>query len=214
MRGGEAGDARYGDRMVSRSRPRVWTTKTYDRMARHYDAFMRYLFPIGEKGRKRVVERLIAGSVLDVACGTGTLMEMACQKGLECYGIDLSEGMIHEATEKVPGAVISRASYYDIPYPDGFFDYVVATNALSGNHIDARQVITEMLRVCKSSGYLYIAEWPKGGSETVRDRLVEWFADLNDDAPKDYSAIFAGLGYTPEVEVLGRRYHLYGVRKR
>lgn len=214
-RGRGRGDRRQrtDDRMKSRSRPRVWTTKTYDRMARFYDAFMRYLFPLGERGRMRVVEKLVAGSVLDVACGTGTLLEMAYRKGLECYGIDLSEGMIGQATKKVPGATISQASYYDIPYPDGYFDNVVATNALSGNHIDARKVISEMLRVCKSGGHLYIAEWPRAGRVTIGDRLVEWFADLNDDAPKDYCAIFAGLGYTPEVEILSRRYHMYDLRK-
>lgn len=196
------------------SRPRIWTTKTYDRMARYYDAFMRCLFPIGEKGRKTVVEKLSGGTVLDVACGTGTLLEMAYRKGLECHGIDLSGGMIGRATKKVPGAVINQASYYEIPYPDETFDFVVATNALSGSHVDASKAISEMLRVCRGGGHLYIAEWPKAETRRFRDRVIEWMASINDDAPKDYCAIFEGLGYRPEVDILGRRYHVYGVKKR
>jgi ubiquinone/menaquinone biosynthesis C-methylase UbiE len=199
--------------IMRRSHPRIWTTKTYDRLSRYYDAFMKYLFPIGEIGRKRIVEKLTSGSVLDVACGTGTLLEMAGKKGLECYGIDLSEGMLAEAKRKVPEAEIRQASYYEIPYSEESFDYGVATKALSGDHIDARKVLIEMTRVCKGGGWVYIAEWPKAEKETVRERLVVWLASLNDDAPKDYLAIFRKMGYEPEVDIFSKRYHVYGIRK-
>ena len=60
--------------------------------------------------------------------------------------------MLNQARDKVPSAELKRASYYEIPYQDGRFDYVVATNALSGTCIDARGVLSEMTRVCKSGG--------------------------------------------------------------
>ena len=199
--------------MKKRSAPRVWTTSTYNRLSRYYDTFMKFFFPVGEKGRERIVEKLISGSVLDVACGTGTLLKMAKKKGLKCHGLDLSEGMLAQAIRKVPEAEFRQASYYEMPYPEESFDYVVATNALSGEHIDARKVLGEMLRVCRSGGWVYIAEWPKGEEETYRERILVWFAGLNDDAPKDYIEIFREIGYEPEVEVLSKRYHLYGIRK-
>ena len=196
-----------------RMQPRIWTTKTYNRLSRYYDKFMKYFFPIGEIGRKMIVEKLISGSVLDVACGTGTLLEMAKKKGLICYGIDLSEGMLAQAKGKIPDAEVRQASYYEIPYPEESFDYVVATNALSGDFIDARKVLLEMIRVCRSGGWIYIAEWPKAPENTPAERLVVWFASLNDDAPKDYIEIFREMGYEPEVDVLSKRYHVYGIRK-
>ena len=199
--------------MRERSQPKVWTTRTYDRLAKYYDLFMRVCVPVGEKGREGIVERLSAGSVLDVACGTGTLLAMAHEKGLECYGIDLSQGMLNQARAKVPSAELRRASYYEIPYPDGQFDYVVATNAISGTYIDARRVLSEMIRVCKSGGGIYIAEWPKAETETLRERLIVWIASLNDDAPKDYQAIFGELGYKPEVEVVKKRHCIFGIKK-
>ena len=199
--------------MKKRSAPRVWTTSTYNRLSRYYDTFMKFFFPVGEKGRERIVEKLISGSVLDVACGTGTLLKMAKKKGLKCYGLDLSQGMLAQAKRKVPEAEFRQGSYYEMPYPEESFDYVVATNALSGEHIDARKVLGEMLRVCRSGGWVYIAEWPKGEEETYRERILVWFAGLNDDAPKDYMEIFREIGYEPEVEVLSKRYHLYGIRK-
>jgi ubiquinone/menaquinone biosynthesis C-methylase UbiE len=174
---------------------------------------MKYFFPIGETGRERVVNKLTSGSVLDVACGTGTLLEMAKIKGLKCYGIDISEGMITVAKKKVPDAEITQASYYEMPYPEERFDNVVATNALSGDSIDARKVLLEMLRVCRCGGWIYIAEWPKALKDTFVERLVIWFASLNDDAPKDYLEIFREMSYKPEVDVLSERYHVYGIRK-
>ena len=63
-----------------RERPRIWTIKTYNRLSRYYDKFMKVIFHIGEKGRERIAEKLISGSVLDVACGTGPLLEIAGKK--------------------------------------------------------------------------------------------------------------------------------------
>lgn len=174
---------------------------------------MKYFFPVGEKGREKIVEKLTSGSVLDVACGTGTLLELAGKKGLECFGIDLSGGMLAEAKRKIPEAEIRQASYYELPYPDERFDYVVATNALSGAHIDAKKVLLEMLRVCRVGGCIYIAEWPKAEEDTFVERCIVWFAGLNDDAPKDYLAIFRDMGYEPEVDVINKRYQVYGTRK-
>ncbi|HUW95555.1 MAG TPA: methyltransferase domain-containing protein [Anaerolineae bacterium] len=206
--------ATKGIDVASRSRPRIWTTKTYDRVAKQYDSLMRTLYPVGEKGRERIVARLGTGSVLDVACGTGTLLALAHEKGLKCYGIDLSRGMLSQAKLKVPGAELTAASFYEIPCPDGYFDYVVATNALSGVSIDAGRVIGEMIRVNKSGGKVYVAEWPKAEKETFTERLMVKLASLSDDAPQDYMGIFRGLGYEPEVEVLSKRYHVLGITRR
>ena len=199
--------------MKERERPRIWTNKTYNRISRYYDKFMEFIYPIGEKGRVRIAEKLISGSVLDVACGTGTLLEMAGVRGLDCYGVDLSEGMIAEAMKKIPGAEIRRASYYDIPYPDETFNYVVATNALSGVHIDTKKVLVEMVRVCKVGGWIFIAEWPEAEKDTFVERCIVWFASLTDDGPKDYLRMFRDMGYEPEVDILDKRYYVYGVRK-
>ena len=138
---------------------------------------------------------------------------MAAKKGLSCYGIDISQGMLEQARAKVPNAELETASFYKIPYPDGQFDYVVATNALSGKCINTEKVLSEMMRVCKSGGEIYIAEWPKAPEENWIESLIVWLAKLNDDAPKDYLKIFGELGYEPEVDALRKRYHVFGITK-
>lgn len=199
--------------MKTREQARIWTTKTYDRLAKYYDRFMRLLFPPGERGRERIAARLDSGTVLDVACGTGTLLALAFKKGLKCYGLDLSAGMLKQTRRKVPAAEIERASYYALPFQENCFDYVVATNALSGDSIDAASVLSEMIRVCKPGGGIYIAEWQKAAVDSFVERLMVAIARLNEDAPKDYLSLFSQLGYQPEVEVIDKRLHVLGIKK-
>lgn len=200
--------------MKEQTGPRVWTTNTYNRLARFYDTFMKLSFPVGEKGREKIVQKLVKGTVLDVACGTGTLLAMADQKGLVRFGIDISTGMLAQAREKMPNAKLYLASYYKIPFPDEQFDNVVATNALSGSFINAEKVLSEMIRVCKIGGEVHIAEWPRAEEETFFERLFVKIASLNDDAPKDYRKIFKNLGYMPDVEALSKHYHIFSITKR
>jgi ubiquinone/menaquinone biosynthesis C-methylase UbiE len=199
--------------MRDRKNPRIWTTKTFDRLSPYYDRFMKLFFPIGETGREKIVEKLTTGTLLDVACGTGTLLAMAREKGLKCYGVDLSGGMLAQAQRKVPNAEFQRGSFYRLPYAEGSFDQVVATNALSGDAIDAGEALREMVRVCKTGGRIYIAEWPKTDDESITEKIVIWLASLNDDAPKDYFGIFREMGYEPEVDALDKRYHIFTIRK-
>ena len=199
--------------MDDSSQPKIWTTKTFDRLSKYYDKFMRVFFPIGEKGRVRIVERLEAGSVLDVGCGTGTLLALASRKGIRCFGVDLSKGMLNQAKPRVPEAYLARASFYELPFPSECFDYVVATNTLSGTFIHAKDALVEMLRVCKQGGSVHIAEWPVAQKNTIGERLIVKLASLNDDAPKDYLKIFRELDLESEIEPLDQRYCVFRVRR-
>jgi ubiquinone/menaquinone biosynthesis C-methylase UbiE len=182
-----------------------WTPERYSRLSRYYDWFAHVLFPIGELGRARVITGLSSGAILDVACGTGTLLAMAYHQGLNCYGIDTSPGMLEQARVKVPQAELKLASFYEIPYPDATFDYVVETNAVSGVDIAAQKVIGEMVRVCKPGGEVRIGDYGKAPESSLwmglMARLFVWFGDF----PHDYQAIFTELGYRSETEVLGWR---------
>jgi len=141
------------------------------------------------------------------------LLALASTKGLRCFGVDLSGGMLGRAKVKVPRASLTRGSFYKLPFPSACFDEVVATNALSGTYIDAKDVLAEMVRVCKKGGSVHIAEWPVAQKDTVGERILVKLASLSDDAPKDYLKIFRELGLTPEVEPLDERYYVFRMSK-
>lgn len=182
---------------------RIWTPRLYDLVARRYDRFFKLFFPMGEVGYRRVLDGLDSGSMMDAACGTGTLLAMAQARRMRCYGIDNSPAMLDQARAKVPQGEFNLASFYDIPYADQSFDYVVETNAVSGVRIDARQVLSEMLRVCKRGGEVRIADWGKPARETWKNRLLVELGILIGDFPHDYASVFRELSYEPAVEVLG-----------
>lgn len=193
----------------------IWTPRGYDSIARYYDLFFKCFFRTAEKARCRVVEDLNSGSILDVACGTGVLLAMAHEKGLRCYGVDTSQGMLNRAKSRVPGAKFAKASFYDIPYPDGYFDYVVSTNAIGAVGVDAKKVLSEMLRVCKDGGEIQIADYSKPPTVSWKSRILTKFVIFIGDFPQDYLGIFRELGYEPKVEVLGEHgmYQLTRIKK-
>ena len=113
-----------------------WTPALYDRLSKYYDHFANWFFPIGDIGREKVVAGLDSGLLLDVACGTGTLLEKSHRIGLNCVGIDTSWGMLTEMKRKVPAAAAVQASFYSLPFTKKTFDFVVETNAVSGVDIN------------------------------------------------------------------------------
>ena len=140
---------------------------------------------------------------MDVACGTGTLLQMAHDCGMQCFGIDSSAGMLAQAQIKVPAAVFLRASFYEIPYPDATFDNVVETNAVSGVDIDVERVLKEMVRVCKKDGQILIGDYAKAGKESWSLRALEKIGQFIGDYAYDYAALVDRCGLAAECEELG-----------
>lgn len=194
---------------------RIWTPGTYDKLSRYYDRLGWLFSPAVADGHSRLVEGMGEGSVLDVGCGTGTLLAKAREMGLVCYGIDTSIGMLAQARAKVEDVELVRASFYQIPYADGQFDYVVETHAVSGIHIDPMQVVAEMLRVCRVGGEVRLVDYCVPPRENWLHRILRVLGALVGDYPYDYSALFRELNYEPEVDVLGGAgmYQLIVVRK-
>jgi ubiquinone/menaquinone biosynthesis C-methylase UbiE len=180
-----------------------WTPRTYDRLSRYYDRFARLFFPIGDSGREKVVADLGSGRILDIASGTGTLLEMAQQKGLDCFAVDTSRGMLKETVKKVPAVHCVQASFYALPFAEDQFNYVVETNAVSGADIDAIDVLREMRRVCARGGEIRIGDYAKARREKFWYRWMENVGILVGDYPHDYEGLLNSMGLEAQVEELG-----------
>lgn len=190
---------------MKRTTSETWTPGVYNRLAKYYDHLSSWFFPVADRARKKAVEGLTSGSILDIGCGTGALLAFAHEKGLECHGIDTSPGMLNQARAKVPEAELIRASFYAMPFADGSFDCVTETNAVSGADIDAHRILPEMLRVCKIGGEIRLVDWAVPPEVTWQNRLIMKLGAITGDAPKDYQGIFRELGYESQSEVLGQQ---------
>jgi len=105
-----------------------------------YRKVMEYLN--GRKGLK----------LLDVSCGTGNLIKCAGEKGIEGYGIDISETALMLARRNIEcrkRTVLADATY--LPFKDGYFDLVTNFASLQ-YYTDQEKAISEMVRVARKGG--------------------------------------------------------------
>ncbi len=133
----------------------------YQSMARWYDTLIE---PMNRK-LKRVMLRFAppepGAVVLDVGCGTGTLLELYAAAGSEVWGIDTSPAMLEVARKRLG----SQAQLHDgdataMPYPEGQFDWVVLTFVLHEMAPQTRSsVLEEAKRVLHPSGRILVVDY-------------------------------------------------------
>jgi SAM-dependent methyltransferase len=90
--------------------------------------------------------------VLDIGCGTGNHTDLL-QKltGVQVYGIEPSEGMLEKARGKNPEITFKPGSADNIPFDDGFFDFVYMTDVV--HHVpDIKAMFAEIWRVLNKGG--------------------------------------------------------------
>lgn len=174
----------------------------YRRLTKLYDAFFRFDSSYAE-GHRIVLEGLDKGYILDVACGTGTLMDLANEKGLLCCGLDQSEGMLNQSRSKNPNVELIRGDFENIPFNDSSFDYVVSTNAIGSVKVNPGRVLSEMIRVCKPRGEVRIADYGEPARKTFKNRMLIKLFKLLGDTPYDYQSILSEFGYMPSIEIIG-----------
>ena len=89
--------------------------------------------------------------VLDVGCGTGLTLQLAAERGAAVAGVDITEGLLNVARERLPAADLRVADMESLPFGDGAFDVVLGVNSFqfAGDPIRA---LAEAARVCRQGG--------------------------------------------------------------
>ena len=129
---------------------RQWHDRTPGTTAR---AFMHGVDDRGESSYQRLA-RHAQGSVLDLACGDGPLIELLAGSGLELTGIDQSEGELEAARGRLherSGISLVRGEVHALPFENGNFDAVLCHMALM---LFARvdDVLSEVARTLRPGG--------------------------------------------------------------
>lgn len=105
-------------------------------------------------------------SVLDVACGTGNLALPAARLGATVTGIDIAPNLIKQARENAEREGLQvqfdEGDAESLPYDDASFDAVVT---MFGAMFAPRPelVAAELRRVCRSGGFIAMANWTPTG---------------------------------------------------
>lgn len=108
------------------------------------------------------------GKVLDVGCGTGSLVKTlaAASPRLEIVGVDPVQPFVDYARAQFsdPRVSFDRANALDLPYPPASFDCTLAQLVLMFIP-DPEKAAQEMRRVTRSGGTVAACTWDRGGLE-------------------------------------------------
>ena len=160
---------------------------------RVYDWLVRLILLGGEgRFRRRILdlaEVRPGDAVLDVGCGTGTLLVMAAERvgpGGRLAGVEPSPEMLARARDRAESrqqAVDLRVAPANaLPFEDGSFDVVFCTLVLHHVPEEARaESLAEMRRVLRPGGRLVVADL-EGGSAMAGLSLVGLLHGLASDA--------------------------------
>lgn len=108
--------------------------------------------------------------VLEVGCGTGTLLDVYRRSQCQLFGIDASPSMLNIARRRFGDTADLRlGDATEMPYKSSTFDLVVCMLVLHEmDHSTRMSVIDEIKRVLKSNGRIIIIDFHAG-----RPRFVE-----------------------------------------
>lgn len=96
-------------------------------------------------------------TILDVGCGTGIASEPFAMNGFPVTGVDPSEAMLSQASQRVPNASLVKGEAEALPFPNERFDVVIS--AQTYHWFDRARALAEGFRVLRRNGM--IAVWWK-----------------------------------------------------
>lgn len=105
----------------------------------------------------------VQGAVLDIACGTGTLLAEIARLGAgtkaRLAGVDLSLGMLAQARPKLdPRSLVVAGDARRLPFRTAAFAVAVSVSALH-HWGDPGAVLQEARRVLQPGGRLVLTDW-------------------------------------------------------
>jgi ubiquinone/menaquinone biosynthesis C-methylase UbiE len=160
----------------------------FNKIAKFYDIMMNevdykeWAFYIEE-----IIKKFSRGNkILDLACGTGNIIEFLKNKNYEIFGLDLSFNMLKLAKRKDIKNLVN-GTFFKLPFKDNSFDVVLSTfDSLNNveNLDDLKVVFNEVYRVLKNGGlwtfdlntiFVFINYWNNYFKiDDLKDLIVIW----------------------------------------
>jgi len=189
---------------------RARVREMFDRIAPRYDLLNRVLTGgLDRRWRRAAVDAARVGPgdrVLDLACGTGDLAELAAARGARVVGLDFAGRMLALARRRGAARDLVRGDAARLPLPDGWASVVLCGFALR-NFVSVPEVLAEAARVLASGGRLVLLEvdrpegaWLRRGHHLYFDRVVPRVGGLLSDRDA-YRYLPRSTAYLPPAPV-------------
>ncbi|MGH7266543.1 MAG: class I SAM-dependent methyltransferase [Candidatus Rokuibacteriota bacterium] len=179
--------------------------RAYDFYSPVYDFLFKKIFEPGRIAAVRLLGKTPRGRILEVGIGTGLNLPFY-PPGTDLVGIDLSEGMLRKAEEKVQdlrmeNLVLKVMDASAMDFADDEFDAALATYVISAVP-DPVAVLREMRRVTKPGGTIVILNHFRSKNPVMRrieDALAPVCAHLGWKTNLALTPLLETVGLTPEV---------------
>lgn len=144
--------------------------RVYSSYAKVYDQIFGKIFHDGRENAVRLLNLSPGERVLEVGIGTGLALPFY-PRSCEIVGIDLSDGMLAKAKERVrelgmPHVRLTRMDAGAMDFPEDSFDAVVAAYVVTAVP-DYRKAMLEMIRVCKPGGRIILLNHFSNGNRLI-----------------------------------------------
>jgi len=116
--------------------------------------------------------------VLDAGCGNGRNLHWFLVNHINCYGIDMDSMAIDQLKLKypfLPGDRLQTGVVENLPFADCFFDHIISSAVLhfANGHSQFNAMLTEMVRVLKPGGTLFIRMTSNIGIENAAQLILD-----------------------------------------
>ena len=197
----------------------------FDRIAPRYDAMNRLLTAgLDQRWRRVLLDSVAVGPgdrLIDIACGTGDLSELAAARGARVVGVDFAGAMLAGAKRRGIAELV-RGDAERLPFAPGGASVVTCGFALR-NFVGLDAAFAEMASVLEPGGRLALLDVDRPRSRPLRaahslyfDRVVPrvggWLSDR-----AAYRYLPSSTAYLPEADDLLARVAkagFVGVRRR
>jgi SAM-dependent methyltransferase len=109
-----------------------------------------YLYLLDQTGVGRGIRHL------DIACGGGLAVRLACERGAVVTGLDASKRLAAVAAVRAPAADIRVGDMFALPFDDHGFDVATSFRGIWGNCLAA---LREARRVVRPGGKVGLSFW-------------------------------------------------------
>lgn len=199
--------ASHANVLPSREEKAVFVRAMFDRIAPRYDLLNRCLSLRLDQYWRRVTIRTAAvtahDTVVDLACGTGDLSELAARTGARVVGVDFSYNMLVGARQRNIPATFVHSDALATPLPTAWASVVLSGFALR-NFVSIGAVADEAARLLKPGGRLAFLEvdtpanpFLRWGHQLYFTRLVPFLGALLSDKHA-YAYLPESVSYLPE----------------
>jgi len=170
-----------------------------------YDLFQRWIVGDDRYRRPLITQADIRADqkVLDLGCGTGTVVIMVkqAQPGADVHGLDADPEILaiaaRKASQRAVSVTFQQGMAFALPYPDQSMDRVLSS--LMIHHLkttDKYRMAAEVFRILKPDGELHVVDFgkPIDAYSRMLGYLLHRFEEAADNLAGRLPEIFGGTG--------------------